>query len=84
VGGGSHAVSRWRLQWDVIFMRLVQDWEVELVLSFFEQLYSLKLRHGEDDMMIWSLSKRSIFEVKSFYTRLITQECLPFPWKNIW
>jgi hypothetical protein len=29
-----------RLQWDVIFTRPVQDWEMEMVLSFFEQLYS--------------------------------------------
>jgi hypothetical protein len=34
--------------------------------------------------MIWNLSKRGIFEVKSFYTRLITRERLPFPWKSIW
>jgi hypothetical protein len=73
-----------RLQWDVIFTRPVQDWEMEMVLSFFEQLYSLTLRQGEDDRMIWSLSKKGIFEVKSFYTRLITRECLPFPWKSIW
>jgi hypothetical protein len=55
-----------------------------MVLSFFEQLYSLKLRQREDERMIWCLSKRGIFEVKSFYTRLITRECLPFSWKSIW
>jgi hypothetical protein len=73
-----------RTQWDVIFTRPVQDWEVEMVLSFFEQLYSIQFRQGEDDRMTWSLSKRGLFDVKSFYTRLISQDCLPFPWKSIW
>jgi hypothetical protein len=72
-----------KTQWNVIFTRSVQDWEVELVLSFFERLYSLQLRHGEEDRMGWSLSKRSIFKVKSFYTMLTSQDGIPFPWKSI-
>jgi len=30
--------------WNVVFMRLVQDWEVEMVLSFYERLYSHPIR----------------------------------------
>jgi hypothetical protein len=39
-------------QWNVIFTRLVQDWEVEMVLSFFTQLYFIPIRHREDDRLV--------------------------------
>jgi hypothetical protein len=31
--------------WNVVFTRYAQDWEVEMVLSFYEQLYSTRIRH---------------------------------------
>jgi hypothetical protein len=45
------------IQWNVIFTRLVQDWEVEVVVSFFERLYSFQLRQGDEDRIGWSLPK---------------------------
>ena len=54
------------LHWNVIFTQLVQDWEMEMVPSFFERLYYVQLRHGEKDRLGWSPSKRGKFEVKSF------------------
>jgi len=60
-------------QWNGVFMRLVQDWEVEMVLSFYECLYSLPIRHGAEDRLVWSLSKWGHFEVKSFYKVLASQ-----------
>jgi hypothetical protein len=50
-----------------------------MVLSFFTQLYSILVRHGEDDMLVWSLSKRGLFEVKSFYEVLNKQDGPSFP-----
>jgi len=38
-----------------------------MVLSFFAWLYSISVRHREDDRLIWNLSKRGLFEVKSYY-----------------
>jgi hypothetical protein len=58
------------LQWNVIFTIPTQDWELEGVVSFFERLYSFQLRQGEEDRIGWSPSKRSKFEVKSFYQEL--------------
>jgi hypothetical protein len=72
------------IQWNVIFTRLVQDWEVEMVLSFFERLYSIQLRHGDEDRISWSPSNRSKFEVKSFYEVLTSQDGPSFLWKSIW
>jgi hypothetical protein len=54
-----------------------------VVVSFFERLYSFKLRQGEEDGIGWSPSKRSKFEVKSFYQVLTSQNGLSFPWKSI-
>jgi len=70
--------------WNVVFMRLVQDWEVEMVLSFYERLYSHPIQLGAEDMLVWGPSKRGQFEVKSFYKVLTSQESYSFPWKSIW
>jgi hypothetical protein len=67
------------IQLNVIFTRPVQDWEMELVLSFFEQLYSVELQHGEEDGLGRSLSKRGKFEVKSFYKVLTSHDGPSFP-----
>jgi hypothetical protein len=55
------------IQCNVIFTRPVQDWEMVMVLSFFAWLYSISVRHGADDRLVWSLYKRGLFEVKSYY-----------------
>jgi hypothetical protein len=57
----------WRnglVEWNVIFVRSVQDWELDVVSSFFEMLYSCKALHGNEDHICWSPSKKGTFEVK--------------------
>jgi hypothetical protein len=68
----------------VIFVRSVQDLEVDVVSSFFEKLYSSKISHGNEDCIRWSPSTRGTFEVKTFYKGLSTQNYEVFPWKSIW
>jgi hypothetical protein len=46
-------VSNGNLQWDILFTRQVLDWEVDLVTSFFDLLYSIRLRHGGGDKICW-------------------------------
>jgi hypothetical protein len=53
--------------WNIIFTRPIHDWEVELVSSFFEMLYSLGVKQGDVDRICWIPSKRYKFEVKTFY-----------------
>jgi hypothetical protein len=72
------------IQLNVIFTHPVPEWEMEMVLSFFAQLYSISIRHGEDDRLVWSLSKRGLFEVKSYYEVLNRKDGPSFPWKSIW
>jgi hypothetical protein len=55
-----------------------------MVISFYEQLYSSRIRLGEVDRVVWNLSKKMIFEVKTFYKALVCHEAAYFPWKGIW
>jgi hypothetical protein len=49
----------------LFFTKLVLDWEVEVVTSFFELLYSHIIRQGGEDRICWIPSKRKKFEEKS-------------------
>jgi len=71
------------IQWNVLFMRQIQDWKMEMVLSFLERLYSL-VRHGEGNRLVWNPSERGLFEVKSYFEVLIRKNGPSFPWKSIW
>jgi hypothetical protein len=60
----------WRngvMAWNVIFVRAIQDWEMEMISTFFEMLYSCKLSRDNVDRISWSPTKKGVFEVKSFY-----------------
>jgi hypothetical protein len=72
------------VEWDVIFVWSVQDWELDVVLSFFDQLYSCEISHGNIDQIYWSHSTKGKFEVKSFYKALSNLDHEVFPWKSIW
>jgi hypothetical protein len=77
----------WRngiVEWNVIFVRSIQDWEVDVISSFFENLYSCKISHGNADCICCSPSKKGTFEVKTFYKALSSQNYEVFPWKSIW
>lgn len=47
--------------WDIEFSRPVQDWELVVVDSFMELLYSHAIRPGCMDSLCWTLSRRGIF-----------------------
>jgi hypothetical protein len=57
---------------------------LEMVKSFYAQLYFIRIRHGEVDGVVWDLSKMRSFEVKTFYKALVCHEAASFPWKGIW
>jgi hypothetical protein len=61
------AVHNGVIQWNVLFTRQIQDWEMDMVLSFLDRLYSISARHGEDNRLGWNPSKKGLFEVRSFY-----------------
>jgi hypothetical protein len=71
-------------QWNVLFIQLVHDWELEEVSRFFELLYAQQIRHGGEDKICWTPLKRMNFEVKSYYKMRINLEPVDGPWKSIW
>ncbi|KAF5467451.1 hypothetical protein F2P56_017276 [Juglans regia] len=71
-------------QWNVIFIRDVNDWEVDDVKAFLERLYSSKLMLGREDSMLWIPAGNSKFSVSSFYRILTGYRSCEFPSKNTW
>ena len=51
--------------WNVLFTRSCQDWELELLHSFFTHLYCAKIEGAREDRLTWLLTTSGIFEVKS-------------------
>jgi hypothetical protein len=47
---------------------------MDMVLSFFDRLYSTSAQHGEGDRLVWNPSKKCSFEVRSFYKELIRKD----------
>jgi hypothetical protein len=76
--------SNGSIQWNIVFTRLLHDWEVETLVSFYNCLYSRKLRGVGEDKLWWIPSRKGTFEVRSFYRALSTQGPSSFPWKGIW
>ncbi|XP_059441980.1 E4 SUMO-protein ligase PIAL1-like [Corylus avellana] len=77
----------WRsgvIEWNVTFVRHVQDWEMELVAPFFERLYSCKISVGTVDRICWASSRKGNFEVNSLFKALSNFGHEMFPWKSIW
>ena len=52
------AIGNGAIHWNVLFIRLVHDWELEEVSRFLEFLYSQQIRHGGMDKICWIPSKR--------------------------
>jgi hypothetical protein len=67
-----------------VFTRLIHDWEVETLASFYRCLYSFKFRGHLEDKLWWIPSSKCFFEVSRFYQVLSTPGSISFPWKGIW
>ena len=76
--------SNGAIQWNIQFTRLIHDWEVDVLATFFRCLYACKLREDGKDKWWWVPSRKGGFEVKSFYRALSAQGPISFPWKSIW
>ena len=73
-----------RGSWHVEFRRNFNDWEIDVVASFFHLLDShIPTREGSDRMR-WKLNSSVDFTVCSFYEFLQSSPSMSFPWKAIW
>jgi hypothetical protein len=52
-------------QWNITFIKSVHEWEVESITSFFNLLYSPRLRRGDKDKICWIPSTGSPFSWKN-------------------
>uniref|UniRef100_A0A2N9H196 Reverse transcriptase zinc-binding domain-containing protein n=1 Tax=Fagus sylvatica TaxID=28930 RepID=A0A2N9H196_FAGSY len=72
------------VSWTLDFIRPIQDWEEEFISSFLDLLYSSPVKGYGLDKVCWCGSQTKLFQVKSFYRRLLPQNAVVGPWKNIW
>uniref|UniRef100_A0A2N9H162 Reverse transcriptase zinc-binding domain-containing protein n=1 Tax=Fagus sylvatica TaxID=28930 RepID=A0A2N9H162_FAGSY len=70
--------------WDIDFLRSVQDWELELMTTFMDLLYSIPVSRVSADSICWQPTSRKEFEVKSFYQVLHPPTRPLFPWRSVW
>jgi hypothetical protein len=67
------------LQWNITFIRSMHDWEVDLITSFFNLLYSLRLRRGGEGKICWIPSKGGFLRSNLFTMRYFPPMAIPFP-----
>jgi hypothetical protein len=72
------------VQWNIVFTRLIHDWEVDVLASFYSCLYLFKFRGHLEDKLWWIPSSKGFFEVSTFYRVLSPPGSISFPWKGIW
>ena len=70
--------------WSVTFGRDFNDWEMDLVVSFFLLLHSHTLMTAEADKLTWKLTRSGVFDTRSYYLALRESTASAFPWKSIW
>jgi hypothetical protein len=80
--------SRGVQEWNVTFVRDINNWEVNVVVEFFQFLHSHKVPiaapNAAPDGLRWKLCKDGAFASRSFYYALIDRRGVRFPWKSIW
>ncbi|KAG2705579.1 hypothetical protein I3760_05G061600 [Carya illinoinensis] len=69
------------IQWNVDFVRNVNDWEVNVFSYYFSRIYELKILQGREDRLMWIHEGNSRFSVHSYYNALICQVYVITPGK---
>jgi hypothetical protein len=72
------------IHWDVLFIRSVQDWELESISSFMDLLYSTPVQGEGEDKLSWGKPDSKVFSVKQYYRSLSSPSIRSFPWKSVW
>ena len=72
------------MTWLLEFIRHVQDWELESVNLLLEVLYLSFAKGYGEDRMCWRGGSKGGFQVKAYYSALLPQSGLHWPWRSIW
>ena len=70
--------------WDSLFVRPLQDWELESMVVFSALVFSTMVGRNEEDKLVWWAACSGSLEVKLYYTVLLCRNSHSFPWKGIW
>ena len=73
-----------RRSWKVPLLRNPNDWESGDVDDFLHTLGDNLPPSEQRDRMIWKLSKKGEFDVRSFYDKFRCPLPIIFPWKGVW
>ena len=76
--------SHGNLHWEVKFVRNLQDWELDSLVSFLSRLYSVSINDSGLDRMCWQRDSKTKFSVHSYYCCLHVPNPVQFPWKRVW
>ena len=71
-------------EWNVIFGRDFNYWELDHVVAFFSLLHSHTRRGEVVDKLVWNPNRSVSFDSRSFYHVLHVPIEICFPWKSIW
>uniref|UniRef100_A0A2N9HYC0 Protein kinase domain-containing protein n=1 Tax=Fagus sylvatica TaxID=28930 RepID=A0A2N9HYC0_FAGSY len=72
------------VDWNVSFVRHFNDWEMDVVAAFLNQLYSYIPSNSDNDVMWWRLNKKGCFDICLYYYALKEIPFRAFPWKCVW
>ena len=75
------------LHWDLYFVRPIQDWELESLMTFMDIIYDMVIRGIGEDKMCWNPNQKKGFKISTFYHLLGAPPSTSdqsFPWKIIW
>lgn len=70
--------------WNPIFVRAVQDWELNSVDVLFDLFHSALVGRGDEDKMCQGLNKNQLFDVQSYYLAVRGPTGRMVPWKTFW
>ena len=70
-----------RRSWDVRFIRVPNDWEMEMVDDFLQFLAANLPSVDEGDRMRWKLTYNEDFNIRLFYHKLCGSSSVVFPCK---
>ncbi len=78
------SIRNGKIHWEVTFVRNLQDWEIDALVSFLDLLYAVSLHDSRVDQLCWQRNSKKGFALRSYYRCLIAPTTMKFPWKGIW
>ncbi len=72
------------VEWNVTFVRHFNDWEMPMVVSFLDFLYSHTPNRIGEDNLSWKLKRSGLFDISSFYKALRGIWRVKAPRRSIW